>query len=63
MEDIFKNLSSLCDPHPISSIRGNAKGRAVDNEDQRKRAVIRQGSDVTLETWVATKQIAMEVEE
>jgi len=23
MEDIFEDLSSLCDPHPIVSIRGN----------------------------------------
>ena len=27
MEDIFKNLPSLCDPSPIVSIRGNQGGR------------------------------------
>ena len=27
MEDIFKNLPSLCDPSPIVSIRGNQGGK------------------------------------
>jgi hypothetical protein len=27
MEDIFKDLTSLCDPHPIVSIRGNQPGK------------------------------------
>ena len=27
MDDIFKDLSSLCDPHPIASIRGNQPGK------------------------------------
>ena len=27
MEDIFKDLSSLCDPHPVVSIRGNQPGK------------------------------------
>ena len=27
MEDIFKDLSSLCDPHPIVSIRSNQPGK------------------------------------
>ena len=27
MEDIFKDLSSLCDPHPIVRIRGSQAGK------------------------------------
>jgi len=27
MDDIFKDLSSLCDPHPIVSIRGSQPGK------------------------------------